>query len=124
MSNSFLGVALVAASDSTSITPGDPTSSVIVRSLQPLSAVGDALALLSALFYALYVILLKVRIKEESRIDMQLFFGFVGLFNVLMLWPIAIILHFTGVETISAPPTGSAWVAVLLNVSLSFNIVQ
>jgi len=41
---------------------------------------GNILALLSALFYAMYVILLKVRIKAEYRIDMQLFFGFVGLF--------------------------------------------
>ncbi|KAJ6610110.1 hypothetical protein B0H10DRAFT_2062145, partial [Mycena sp. CBHHK59/15] len=46
---------------------------------------GDSLALISAIFYALYVILLKVRIRSESRVDMQLFFGFVGLFNVLSL---------------------------------------
>ena len=77
---------------------------------------GDALALLSALFYALYVILLKARIKEESRIDMQLFFGFVGLFNIMMLWPFAVILHFAGVETLALPPTKAAWVAVLINV--------
>ncbi|KDQ30683.1 hypothetical protein PLEOSDRAFT_1074969 [Pleurotus ostreatus PC15] len=41
-----------------------------------MAKVWDSLALLSAVFYALYVILLKVRIKSESRIDMQLFFGF------------------------------------------------
>lgn len=33
------------------------------------------LALLSAFCYAVYVILLKVRIGDEERIDMQLFFG-------------------------------------------------
>ena len=38
---------------------------------------GDCLALLSALFYAIYVILLKVRIRSESRINMQLFFSFI-----------------------------------------------
>lgn len=36
---------------------------------------GDGLALLSAFCYAVYVILLKVRIGEEERVDMQLFFG-------------------------------------------------
>ena len=62
------------------------------------------MALLSALFYALYVTLLKVRIRSESRIDMQLFFGFVGLFNILMTWPIGVILHLTGIETFELPP--------------------
>ena len=107
----------MSASDSTSATVDDAAGAVLGRSLQSTPVLGDILALLSALFYALYVILLKVRIKEESRIDMQLFFGFVGLFNVLALWPIALILHFTGVERISPPPTTGTTVSVLLNVS-------
>ena len=78
---------------------------------------GDTLALLSALFYALYVTLLKVRIGAESRIDMQLFFGFVGLFNIVTLWPVAVILHFTGAEPFELPHTGSAVGAILANVS-------
>lgn len=86
------------------------------RSLPASSLFGDALALLSAIFYALYVILLKVQIKEESRIDMQLFFGFVGLFNVLMLWPIGLVLHLTGIEVFAIPPGGRAWSAMLINV--------
>lgn len=81
---------------------------------------GDALALLSALFYALYVTLLKVRIKDESRIDMQLFFGFVGIFNVLGLWPIGVILHLTGVETFELPKSSEVWTVIAINVSLPF----
>lgn len=80
---------------------------------------GDALALLSALFYALYVTLLKVRIRSESRIDMQLFFGFVGLFNILTCWPIGILLHITGVERFEMPYTSKAVLALLINVSTS-----
>ena len=77
---------------------------------------GDCLALLSALFYAIYVILLKVRIRSESRIDMmQLFFGFVGLFKILAYWPIGVVLHFTGVEKL--PTTGRAVAGLLVNVS-------
>jgi solute carrier family 35 protein F5 len=78
---------------------------------------GDLLALGSALFYALYVVLLKVRIREESRIDMQLFFGFVGIFSVLACWPIGMILHWTGAELFELPSSRKAWYAVLLNVS-------
>ena len=82
----------------------------------PMPIIGDVLALLSALFYALYVTLLKVRIRTESRIDMQLFFGFVGLFNILTCWPIGVILHLTGVEPFQLPSTRTAVVALLINV--------
>jgi solute carrier family 35 protein F5 len=72
--------------------------------------------LLSALFYAVYVILLKVRIRSESQIDMQLFFGFVGLFNILACWPIGIILHLTGVERFEPPASGRVVAGLLVNV--------
>lgn len=98
--------------------PTQSSAEIGVRAMQiATAAVGDGLALLSAVFYAIYVILLKVRIKEESRIDMQLFFGFVGLFNVLLLWPIGIILHLSGSETFEFPHGRKALVAVCLNVS-------
>lgn len=117
---SFAGVALVSFSDTKAIPPVDviPELPVHVKRLWQSTAVfGDALALLSAFFYAVYVVLLKYRIKEESRIDMQLFFGFVGLFNVITLWPIGIILHISGVEPWTLPPSRRAWTVVLLNVS-------
>lgn len=37
--------------------------------------IGDCLSLLSAAFYSVYVILLKVRIGDESRADTQLLLG-------------------------------------------------
>lgn len=80
---------------------------------------GDILALISALFYALYVILLKVRIKSESRVDMQLFFGFVGLFNISSLWPIGVVLHFTKGEVFEWPSNPKAMYAILINVGFS-----
>jgi len=85
------------------------------------SLLGDCLALLSALFYAVYVILLKVRIHSESRIDMQLFFGFVGLFNIVGCWPIGVLLHLTGVEKIELPTSSRVVVGLLVNVSFSFS---
>lgn len=83
---------------------------------------GDVLALISAVFYALYVILLKIRIHSESRIDMQLFFGFVGLFNILLCWPIGVILHLLGAEYFELPGTGKEVGAILINVSYCLSI--
>ena len=85
-------------------------------SFGPPPIVGDSLALLSALFYAFYVTLLKVRIRSESRIDMQLFLGFVGLFNVLFLWPIGFILHFAQIERFEWPTSPKVIVGVLISV--------
>ena len=93
---------------------------------------GDALALLSALFcesfmlhltghethpYALidafYVLLLKMRVKDESRVDMVLFLGFVGAINVVCMWPFGFILHWTGLEVWEWPSGISVWGAIL-----------
>lgn len=85
---------------------------------------GDTLALLSALFYALYVTLLKVQIREESRIDMQLFFGFVGLFNIIGTWPIGVLLHLTGLERFELPHTSKTIVALVINVRFDTSFDQ
>ena len=47
---------------------------------------------------------------------MQLFFGFVGLFNILFLWPLGLILHFTGGETFELPSGSKAIGGLLVNV--------
>ncbi|KAJ2928962.1 hypothetical protein H1R20_g8261, partial [Candolleomyces eurysporus] len=121
---SFIGVVLVSWSDSSTKQPAGPASRPKTSQSTahaPRPALGDALALISALFYALYVILLKVRIKQESRIDMQLFFGFVGLFNILTCWPIGILLHTLGVEVFELPASRVVWAAVLVNMSITLS---
>jgi len=67
------------------------------------SLVGDLIALFSAAGYGLYIVMLKKNIKSEKQVSMPVFFGFVGLFNTLLLWPILVILHYTGVEQFSLP---------------------
>ena len=69
----------------------------------------------------MYMIFLKVQIKEESRIDMQLFFGYVGLFNISLCWPVALLLHWLGVESLELPGTKEAVIAILINVSIPYN---
>ncbi|KAK5304208.1 hypothetical protein LTR99_004664 [Exophiala xenobiotica] len=80
-------------------------------------AFGDAMALLSAVIYGLYTITLKkTTIKALPRsLDMALFFGLVGLWNIVLLWPLFPILHFTGHEAFSLPPTRHIWTILLVN---------
>lgn len=80
---------------------------------------GDALALFSALFYALYVVFLKVRIGAEERVDMQLFFGFIGLFTLALYWPFGLALHAAGLERLSLPHGRREIASVLVNVRCS-----
>ena len=61
------------------------------------------MGLLSAVFYGLYVTLLKVKIKDDNRCNSAMFFGFVGVFNVLTMWPIGLILNYTGYEIFRMP---------------------
>jgi solute carrier family 35, member F5 len=64
-------------------------------------ALGDTMALFSAVVYGLYVVVMKVRVGNEDRVNMPLFFGLVGTFNLFLLWPIFPILHYTGIEPVS-----------------------
>ncbi len=77
-------------------------------------AIGDILALLSAVIYGFYTVLMKKRIGDESRVDVLLFFGLVGLSNLLLLWPGFFVLHYTGVETWEVPPSGRVWAVILV----------
>ncbi|KAL8739153.1 MAG: hypothetical protein Q9181_000182 [Wetmoreana brouardii] len=91
-------------------------------------AIGDVLALLSAVLYAdfalprrrrIYTTVMKKKIGDESRVNMPLFFGFVGLFNTLMLLPGFPILHFTGIEPFALPSTRRIWTIILVNSAAS-----
>ncbi|CAO3593017.1 unnamed protein product [Absidia cylindrospora] len=112
---SFAGVVLVSYSDQKTY-PADQEPNTIGSSPSISSAlVGDILALLGAIFYGCYTTMLKLRIGNEDRIDMPLFFGFVGAFNVLLLWPVFPILDWLGIESFQLPYTPTLWIMVLLN---------
>ncbi|CAM0136991.1 unnamed protein product [Umbelopsis sp. WA50703] len=108
---SLIGVILVSYADNNNSSglPIDPPE----HPHNPL--LGDILALLGAFFYGCYTILLKVRIQDESRMDMSLFFGFVGAFNVVLLWPCFGILHALGIERLELPGAGAIWGLIILN---------
>uniref|UniRef100_A0A0D2XV53 DUF3955 domain-containing protein n=1 Tax=Fusarium oxysporum (strain Fo5176) TaxID=660025 RepID=A0A0D2XV53_FUSOF len=66
-------------------------------------AVGDSMALLSAVIYGLYVTVMKRKVPNEDKVDMQLFFGLVGVFNVFEL-----------------PPSSTLWGIIIFNAVSSF----
>ncbi|KAF9367702.1 hypothetical protein BGX21_007144, partial [Mortierella sp. AD011] len=109
---SVIGVILVSESDRGEaphvlLNSNLVSSSTFIDTTEPTAPAaplfGDFLALMSALFYGCYTVLLKVRIQNESRVNMSLFFGFVGLFNLVLLWPMFGVLHWTGVEPFELP---------------------
>ena len=78
-------------------------------------AIGDALAFASALLYGIYSTFMKKRIRNEARVDMPLFFGLVGLFNMIFLVPGFVFFHFTGIETFQLPPSKRVTAIVLVS---------
>lgn len=116
---SFIGIILISSVDLGS-TDNDSNRGNFPHKSQAQIAAGDIMAFGSAVMYGLYAVVMKKRCGNEDRVDMPLFFGLVGLFNVVFLWPGFFILHFTGVEKFELPPTRKIWLIVLLNSLSSF----
>lgn len=111
---SILGIALINREEQIST-----SNSVEIPENGPgLQWLGNVLALASALLYGIYTTLLKVRVGEdEERINMFHFFGFVGIFNTVLLWPVIVLFDRLGIESFSLPPNSHVWFIVLINAS-------
>ncbi|CDW97027.1 hypothetical protein [Sporisorium scitamineum] len=107
-------------SSSSASMPDAAAVGMLTMGKSPNAPLGDMLALLSAFLYSLYVMLLKTRIGSEDRISMPLMFGIVGAINILCLWPILPLLHFTGIESFSLPPSPQIWAGVVVNMCITF----
>lgn len=113
---SFTGVLIITKIDSSSSGPTNSNAVILW---------GNMLALLGALIYGVYTILLKFKIMiknstRERELDTHLFFGFVGIFNAVFLWPILILLHFTNVETFELPSDNRTITLLLTNAFITF----
>ncbi|XP_067928065.1 solute carrier family 35 member F5-like [Watersipora subatra] len=82
-------------------------------SLEPVP-IGAIWSVVGSLAYALYLVTLKRKVPDEGKLDIPMFFGFVGLFNMLLLWPGLLILHFTQLETFILP-TPLQWLLLVIN---------
>jgi len=76
--------------------------------------VGSLWALSGTVFYSSYIVFLRRKIDHEDKLDVPMFFAFVGLFNFLLLWPVFFILHYTNYETFELP-NRQQWLALVAN---------
>lgn len=118
---SFIGIVLISSVD-LSAEDNDSNRGNFPHKSQAEIALGDAMAFGSAIMYGLYAVVMKKRIGNEDRVNMPLFFGLVGLFNVIFLWPGFLLLHYTGIETFQLPPTGKIWTIILVSNASSCEI--
>ena len=58
--------------------------------------------------------LLRQKVSHEENMDVPMFFGFVGLFNAVLLWPGFFICHFTNSEPFEFPSV-KQWELLILN---------
>ena len=80
---------------------------------------GDILSVISAAFYGIYAVMVRLLCpRDESLMSMQLFLGYVGLWNMLALFPIALYQL-----KIAQSVTLSGWVFSCLVVNGLFNNV-
>lgn len=72
------------------------------RDIASNPALGDILSLLSAAMYAVYITLIRKKLPDDDGTDGHVstaqFLGFLGLFNILIFLPVAIVLDFIEVE--------------------------
>lgn len=82
---------------------------VVLVSLEDISLegatvpVGVVWSLVGAVLYACYMVFLRRKVPTEDRMDFTMFFGFVGLFNTIILWPGFPLLDVLGWETFQLP---------------------
>ena len=108
---SLIGIILISRVDLTSSNDNasDDNSGSFANKPAAEIALGDAMAAFSAVMYGIYTIVMKRQVGDESRVNMALFFGLVGFFNMVLIWPGFIIMHFSGLETFELPPTKRIW---------------
>lgn len=124
---SLAGIIVISSKDLTATGPGPhgkPAGNHDIRAPSTFPtkrpaelALGDALALTSAVIYGGYTIMLKrTTIKAEPlQLNMPLFFGLVGFFNAVFLFPLFFILSWTGMEPFQLPPSRRIWTILLCN---------
>lgn len=79
---------------------GDSETGLSAVSSKPL--LGDILALVSAGLYAVYITLIRLKLPDNDgksgHASMAQFLGYLGLFNVIIFLPVALVLDLTNLE--------------------------
>lgn len=78
---------------------------------------GDILGIISAMLLGLYSILLVklIPIEMEEKVSFFNILGLLGLFCMITFWPLLLIFHYTGLETLELP-TGKVYLYLAINI--------
>ncbi|KAL5005589.1 hypothetical protein ScPMuIL_016747 [Solemya velum] len=76
--------------------------------------VGALWALCGAILYSFYLVSLKRKCDHEDKLDIPMFFGFVGFFCTVLVWPVFFFLHLSGQEEFQWP-NKEQWLYIALN---------
>ncbi|KAE9125497.1 hypothetical protein PF010_g5607 [Phytophthora fragariae] len=63
--------------------------------------VGDLVALFAAFMYGVYTTAIRRLIPDDESVSISLFFGFIGVINMVCLLPFVLTFHYTAVESLS-----------------------
>uniref|UniRef100_A0A146LTQ2 Solute carrier family 35 member F5 n=2 Tax=Lygus hesperus TaxID=30085 RepID=A0A146LTQ2_LYGHE len=88
--------------------------SVSHSTLEMSIPLGFLLPLLSAFLYASYLVFLRRIVENDEKLEIPMFFGFVGLFNLLLLWPVFFLLHYCRWESFEWP-NKHQWTFIIIN---------
>lgn len=100
---SACGIALITSQDGREVTA--PSFAML----------GNTFAFGSAILYGFYTTLLKRQVGDERNLNTKLFFGFVGVYTLLGLWPMVYLLDYFNIEKFALPPSPKIWWLLCLN---------
>lgn len=75
---------------------------------------GSIWSLVGAFFYAVYIVLMRFNVVHDAMLNFPMFFGFIGLFSLILMWPIILLLNFTQLEIFDWP-SKEQWLLILVN---------
>ncbi|OWB76673.1 hypothetical protein B5S32_g828 [[Candida] boidinii] len=76
---------------------------------------GDFLALCSAFFYGSFIIFMRLKMGEETDPeDDKLVFMYLGIFTLILVWPVLVVFDYIGFESFQLPQSKTILLIVLL----------
>ncbi|CAH0483009.1 unnamed protein product [Peronospora belbahrii] len=63
--------------------------------------VGDLVALFAAFMYAVYTTAIRQLIPDDESVSILLFFGIIGIINMVCLLPFVVVFHYSSIESLS-----------------------